>query len=473
MTWPPSTAPGQPAPGVVFTPAELALRLARGLELAAGDRLLDPACGDGALLAAALAARAERHGHDPSWARSSLFGIEIDPELAERARERLAREAGLPRGTELDGHILTGDALAAEPAWPAGAHVLANPPWVSFSGRQARPGLRGSAAAGAGWPALQSRFLERIARHIGPSRSRARLLVPAALTELAGYGPARRLATAWARLTGPPEDLGERAFPGVVEPTAIVALEGLGAAGQGSSARWSEPAALDRGWLARLAERPRLPARTFADPGVHTGNCARELVHRPWREPWANLREGRCLSAFALAPASAALRLDLAPGAGRSFRRRALEHYAAFPVLVRQTADRPIAALHREPGFFRNSLLAARAVPGLDPAFVVAVLNGPVAAAWHRANFADARQRAFPQVKVGHLATQPFPFVQRAAAPRAHDAVAARARALHELAPAHPARAGAEAELAAHTLALFELDPADAARVAHWAARGA
>ena len=101
-----------------------------------------------------------------------------------------------------------------------------------------------------------------------------------------------------------------------------------------------------------------------------------------------------------------------------------------MPVLLRQTADRPIAALHTAPGYFRNSLLACRPPAELDPAFCVAVLNAPTACAWHRKSFRDARQRTFPQVKVGHLRTQPFPIVARAGAPRLHDEVVRRVRAI-------------------------------------------
>ena len=46
-------------------------------------------------------------------------------------------------------------------------------------------------------------------------------------------------------------------------------------------------------------------------------------------------------------------------------------------------------------------------------------------AAWHRAAHRDARQRAFPQVKVGHLAAAPFPIAQRREDPSLHDALVA------------------------------------------------
>jgi len=95
---------------------------------------------------------------------------------------------------------------------------------------------------------------------------------------------------------------------------------------------------------------------------------------------------------------------------------------------LRQTADRPLAALHERPALFRNSLLACAPPEELDPAFVVAVLNGPLASAWHQTRQRDARQRCFPQVKVGHLRTQPFPIQRRSQAPRLHDQVAELAR---------------------------------------------
>ena len=122
--------------------------------------------------------------------------------------------------------------------------------------------------------------------------------------------------------------------------------------------------------------------------------------------------------------------MDLPRAPERRFRFAPLERYRSVPVLLRQTADRPLAALHTAPTYFRNSLLACIPPPELDPAYVVAVLNSPVAALWHRIRFRDARQRTFPQVKVGHLRTQPLPIARREQAPEHHDEIAALARAL-------------------------------------------
>ena len=424
---------------MVFTPSGLARRLCEGLprSLPTGaDRgpdstpraVLDPACGDGALLLAVLEARAG----DPQFARTGLFGIEIDPELARTTRERLRRAAGLPPGTELEQNIRCADALDAA-SWPARTHVVANPPWLSYAGRHAVRAPRPTTPAG--WPSLHGAFLERIARHVAEQRTTARLILPAQVTELERYGPTREAATRFAQLAEPIEELGESAFDDVVGPAVIVTLCARDVPGTGSRAAWSLPSSTDP-W-SDFERFPRLPKKSFADPGVHTGNSSRELVFDELAPNRAPLRVGRNLAPFALGRASRYLRTDLAPGPARRFRIAPLERYQGFPVLIRQTADRPLAALHSEPGYFRNSLLACRAVEELDPAFVVAVLNGPVACGWHRARFRDARQHTFPQVKVAHLASQPFPFVRRDDDARLHDDVARRVRALAGFAGAH------------------------------------
>ena len=188
--------------------------------------------------------------------------------------------------------------------------------------------------------------------------------------------------------------------------------------------------------LAHLSSFPRLPDKTFADPGVHTGNSARELIFKDESEalecgaPIAPVRVGRDLTPYLLREPITWVRTDLERSSTRSFRIPALPQMCAFPILLRQTATHPIAALHSDPTYFRNSLLACRGTPDLDPAFIVAILNSPLIALWHRRAHRDARQRSFPQVKVGHLATLPFPFVRRSDAPDLHDELAQRVREL-------------------------------------------
>jgi hypothetical protein len=441
----------------------LADRLAAGIPREE-DRVLDPSCGDGALLLAAL----RRRGRSREFARAGLFGIEVDPTLLRKAREQVAAEAGLAT-SDLAANIVLADALAPGLRWPTRAHVLANPPWVSFSGRQASPPgtperARHSHQRRAGWPSLQGAFLTRIARHVAEERVRARVLIPASVADLSGYGEVRTEVTRFARLAEAPEELGENAFPGVREPALLVTLEPRDAAAAASNAAWSCLPEL----AATLASYPRFPPKTFADAGVHTGNAAEHILcdrPGPSRSP---LRRGRDLARYALGPATQYIRTDVAAEMNLRFRVAPFERYISFPALVRQTADRPIAALHTQPGYFRNSLLACRSVPDLTTAVVVAFLNGPVATAWHRACYRDAQQRTFPQVKVSHLAGQPLPFVRRSEAPRLHDELTAR---VHALLPGEPSFAHECAVIDELTLSAFDLDEKTRAAILAIAAR--
>ncbi len=457
-------------PARLYTPRSLAEELVQRLpqgprpEQGGGRSVVDPACGDGELLIAVLRSGRIARGA----ARYALFGFDVDPDACRAARARLSREAGLPAGA-LDANIRCADALDPRTAWPRGADVVANPPWGSFSGRQAQRGDRPASTRAGGWPSLHGAFLTRIADHIGAYRASASVLVPASLLELGGYAAVRRAVTRNSALVGAPRELGEQRFRGVIEPAALVVLAGSASPGRGSEAAWTALEPSDAAWCAALAGRPRLAAEAFADVGVHTGNAARELVSRNAAPAVANLREGRDVHAFALGAPRARLETELTPTPQRRFRIAPHERYTSFPILVRQTADRPIAALHTRPTYFRNSALGVRSVPELDPAFVVAILNGPVATAWHRATFIDARQRAFPQVKVAPLRSQPFPITRRAENPPLHDGLARAARQAQ-------AQAGEEgharrlAELAAAALAAFELDAAAVEQLTTWLA---
>lgn len=411
---------GTRAAGFVPTPPPLAARLMGSLGAPPEARLLDPACGDGELLLAAL----EKIEDRASFVRERCFGLELDPARAGVARQRLARAAGVDPAEVRGIHVA--DALSEDTAWPAHTFVLANPPWVSHSGRGAvtRTTEREDKT---GWPASHAEFLERIALHVGAYETGAAILLPSAVAELERYAPCRERVGVAAHPSGPPLELGEAAFPGVVEPAMLLVLA-PGPGKETPGAPWLARSPLARALDEALEDFPRAPRSTFADPGVHTGNCAAELLLDPENGQGAPLRQGRDLKPFDLGPASLRLRVDLTRSPGRRFRIPPLERMREFPVLLRQTADRPTAAVHENPGFFRNSLLAARAIPGLAPEALVAILNSSTIAAWHRSHHLDARQRSFPQVKVRHLREVPLPLASRADDPRTHDRLVELAR---------------------------------------------
>ena len=81
--------------GQFFTPAELTIRMIEKFTNLEGT-ILDPTCGAGGLLAAVILA-----GADPT----KCYGIELDPAIANGAKERLGK-LGLPSS-----NIKVGDAL--------------------------------------------------------------------------------------------------------------------------------------------------------------------------------------------------------------------------------------------------------------------------------------------------------------------------------------------------------------------------
>jgi SAM-dependent methyltransferase len=96
--------------GQYFTPRPLVELVADLAQLRRGDRVLDPTCGSGGFLVAALA-----RGADPD-------GLEVDPDLVALARLNLALNGANPRAVQ------QGDFFADPPAgdWDA---ILANPPF--------------------------------------------------------------------------------------------------------------------------------------------------------------------------------------------------------------------------------------------------------------------------------------------------------------------------------------------------------
>lgn len=96
--------------GQYFTPRPLVELVADLAEVRPGESVLDPTCGSGGFLVAALARGAD------------VDGVEIDPDLVLLARLNLALHGGNPRG------VVVGDFFRAPPAgeWDV---VLANPPF--------------------------------------------------------------------------------------------------------------------------------------------------------------------------------------------------------------------------------------------------------------------------------------------------------------------------------------------------------
>ncbi len=410
-----------------FTPRTIADRVLLGaLSLWRGSppRVLDPACGAGVFLVAAARALAQIVG-PPNESLSLLRGVELDPEAAHAARLSLWLVSGQrePPPAALSA-VVVADALDA-PLEPAEL-VVGNPPWVAYAGRASRPitpsrreSLRERFEGFRGYPTLHGAFADRATALLAPSGVVA-LLLPSAMADLDGYAPMRRAVTARVSLSEPMEEFGPDVFDGVVQP--CFAMMGV--------ARPSPVEPDDRPWvlrerrrasveaavvaapscLARLAGLPRWPEGMFRDVGVQTSPAARGLIaEAPSDRHSLPLREGKDVTAYRVGPPRRWIDPDPEAHRAARTRMRPEAHWRAVDFVVRQTASAPIAALHDDPGPFRNSLLGGFAVDGLDPALVVACLNSAPLRALHLASRRDGRQAAFPQVKVAHLRALPAP----------------------------------------------------------------
>lgn len=406
--------------GQFATPRAVARALVR--PVASAKRVLDPAVGGGAL----WVAWAEANLGAPIARLDALHGQDSDPAAVATARRVLAilrngeARADAPEPQHGDSLLEPARAATYRRAFDA---IISNPPWVSHSGRHARAvdsahaaRLAAGYAAYRGWPSLHGPFAELAARRLAPGGTMC-LLLPAAVATGASYAATREAVTSYVRLRGSAARIDERAFGGVVQPSVLVVGDRLGTVCQGSRSAWAvSPApsrALVPAWMAQLATLPRVPAHAFGDIGVHTGNAAQALILDAPCAGAVPIREGRDIGVGTLRAAQRWLRTDLVPvGRGRPglrFRIGDLRRFARVPIVLRQTASRPVAAPHEPVAAFRNSVLASFGLEGVPHAVTVAWLNSALVGAWFGAMSLDTAQRTFPQIKLRELRALPMP----------------------------------------------------------------
>jgi hypothetical protein len=165
--------------------------------------------------------------------------------------------------------------------------------------------------------------------------------------------------------------------------------------------------------LERLARGEVFPRELFGEMGFQTTRAVSERLLRRADAPDAlhtyPLLEGRVVSEFVVGKPALFLRPDVELLRRERCRLRPLEDYRRACFVVRQTAKMPIAALHTSRLPFRNTLLAGFECDALPPDFLVGLLNSTLYRALHVARQRDARQAAFPQVKIAHLRSLPRP----------------------------------------------------------------
>ncbi|HEU5072905.1 MAG TPA: hypothetical protein VFU02_02005, partial [Polyangiaceae bacterium] len=343
---------------------------------------------------------------------------------AARESEQRARIA------ELQALGFAANALDWPRAFPEAARgfdvVVGNPPWVAYAGRsaQALPApLRKYYGevflAWKGFPTLHGLFVERAAK-LAP-RGTLALLLPSPVADLEGYRNVRSVLTCTHRVAATLTEFGQDAFVGVTQPCfALVAEpsprpESTPAPWQLSERQRSSGAAepVEVPLVLRLMlEAPRLAARHFGEMGFQTSRVATETLLLRAEAPDVTHRvallEGKNVHEFSERPPRLFLCDDPVRLKHAKCRLRPASDYQRVDFVVRQTAQVPIAALH-DGLAFRNSLLGGFGGPELPASVLVALLNSSLYRALHLAGQRDARQAAFPQVKIGHLRALPQP----------------------------------------------------------------
>jgi hypothetical protein len=423
--------------GSFFTPAAIA---ATTVEAALAPvcrneiHVCDPAMGGGAFLLAAGEWLAARGVARRQIVERCLAGVDVDAlavAVTEAALWLWAADADLDP-VRLRARLSVTNAL--EPGWEhafvAGTRgfdlVVGNPPWVAYAGRAAKPlapeerrRLGERFRAFRGYPTLHGLFVERAAT-LAPNGTVA-LLLPSPVADLDGYRPVRRALAASHTPREPLLELGQDAFIGVTQPSFALIADAGALAGDGqrpwrlverqrarTAARRLEPPAV----LDRIAARPSFPRELFGELGFQSaGVVSRSLFLRadsPDERHTVPLLEGREVREFHVGAPRLFLEPDPEVLASSRCRLRPAEQYGRAAFVVRQTAKYPIAALHS--GLpFRNTLLAGYSHEAFPPEVVVALLNSSLYRALHLALWRDARQAAFPQVKVAHLRALPAP----------------------------------------------------------------
>lgn len=332
--------------------------------------------------------------------------------------------------------------------------VIGNPPYLSYSGRQAAP-LADDVRAYfeehydfRGWPTAHGLFIQRAVHTL--SRQLVSFIVPAQVAHLEGYSPTRKSIDESSALRQV-HYWGDGVFQGVVTPSlSFIADKGhRGPVAIGSTERSPQPLKREEPgspWklnpgaavLEKMCSDAWYLGKEVGDPGVHTGNCAKKLIHKTEDAQPGDLPvlEGKQISRYACADPKKVLRADYAPSGREYFRISTPARYTEAPFVIRQTAAHPIVGPRRHANHFRNSLLALYAAPApVNTLYVVGLLNSSLLRFAYRALIQEAGQRAFPQVKVKSLRALPLKRIdpERPDERAAHDDIVAQVTTLLSL----------------------------------------
>ncbi len=395
-------------------------------------RVCDPAMGCGFFLLEALdvIARARPGASRSEIACTCLHGMDLDREASRVAALGLWLEAAdpaLPRRA-LGRRLRAGNALSSPfPGRGDGFDaVVGNPPYGADLDAQTRRHVSGRyATAGAGYRNSALHFVER-ARDLLADHGRAGLIVPKSLTYSRGWAPAVRLV-----LPGLDEVIdASLAFEGVRLEQVIVIFDRAR-----SRRRTYASAELERG---RVRVTGRLPRRTYGESGVLLCGVDRAqiaLFRRLQEEcrPLSCVSEsfrglgiqrcehpegeheaihGKAVGRYCLRPPLRRFRLEDGPGP-RAARLRRKPKIVSQNVVAHVRRPRPrlvLASAMDTRGRLSLDTVTNTVItdPGVDPWFVLAVLNSAFMS-WYAHAFVFGGAVRTMHLDAGYIGRLPIP----------------------------------------------------------------
>lgn len=431
--------------GGAFTPRALALRVAHETlsKFPRNDAptVIDPCCGLGALMLAAVEwACVSRPQWVKAWLQGGkLQGWDISRELCDGTGRVLAI-AGKCLGLQVRARLVIRDALESDDREICDA-VIACPPWKDLSGTAAQdlpPARRAQIArrfgSFTGTPALHTVFTELAGRLIHRQGGRAGVLLPLRVADSPDYAAFRR---AMAQLVSPEQILaqGQGVLPGVRDDAGLFILT----AGKGDVS--GEP------WQGRADEQEKLfqtsilrhiplPPTSFEDVGVNTGNAEAQMITSSPEKHAQPIRDAGDVIPFAMRKPRSYLRTRVPKHTGRYARVAPPATFKQVRIVIKRDAQRPIAARHNPPAFFRDDLLACFGAPDHDDDYLLGVFNSEYFGRLYRDSFKEHRLRAEGKITVEQLRALPVP--SRRAAGAAYNQIIELSRALQKCAGKNP-----------------------------------
>ena len=208
--------------GAFFTPARIASYIVRQTILSSDDRVLEPSCGEGEFMTAAVL-RLTEHGASSEQIESDILGCELHEQSACEARKRLACIG-------IKAHIETQNFFFVEPTRSFDV-VIGNPPYIryqDFSGDSRTRALECAHLGGVKLSALSSSWAPFVVHAIRflAEGGRIGMVLPAELLTSGYAGPVRSyLLSSFASVTVVMFD--RPVFPEVQEEVVLLIAEGL------------------------------------------------------------------------------------------------------------------------------------------------------------------------------------------------------------------------------------------------------